>query len=159
MNNNQSDPKYGGWEVYGADVTVPATAANNHFKFNNLQYIKDRLNGGTPAAPAKPGDKTQEEWDALIAKVDEWCATVSGLRLWWDGEGSKKAAIGDRVYQKSYKTPEWVSYLLAARKQGIHGYQFRAPGEWFAELYAAYYMGVLKPEHPAVKDWLPSKLK
>jgi hypothetical protein len=47
---------------------------------------------------------------------------------------------------------------LDARKRGIHGYQFRAPGEWFAELYAAYYMGMLKPEHPAVKDWLPGKL-
>jgi hypothetical protein len=37
------------------------------------------------------------------------------------------------------------------------GYQFRAPGEWFAELYAAYRMDKLQSSHPAV-GWL-SKLK
>lgn len=31
-----------------------------------------------------------------------------------------------------------------------------APGEWFAELYACFYGGKLKPRHPAV-EWL-SKL-
>jgi hypothetical protein len=157
MINNMADPKCGRWEVYGNDPTAAATAANNHFKLNNLQYIKDRLNGLTPPAPAKPGGKTAEEWSKIVADVDEWCDLVSGLKLWWDGEGSKKVAIGGRVHQKAYKT-KWVSYDLSARNQGIHGYQFRAPGEWFAELYAAYYMGVLKPAHPAVKDWLPSAL-
>jgi hypothetical protein len=46
-----------------------------------------------------------------------------------------------------------VSYDAAARKQGLTGYQFRAPGEWFAELYAAYKAKMLKPSHPAVA-WL-----
>ena len=41
--------------------------------------------------------------------------------------------------------------------KGITGYQFRAPGEWFSELYAAWKRGKLKPSHPAVA-WL-SKLK
>jgi hypothetical protein len=74
-----------------------------------------------------------------------------GLRLWWDGGGTKNVAVDGVVHQMSYDWPEWVSYKLDARKQGIHGYQFRAPGEWFAEIYAAYYMELLKPEHPVVK--------
>ena len=41
--------------------------------------------------------------------------------------------------------------------KGIRGYQFRAPAEWFAELYAAFHMGKLKPSHPSA-GWL-QKLK
>jgi hypothetical protein len=46
-----------------------------------------------------------------------------------------------------------VSYLASARKGGITGYQFRAPAEWFAELYASFHMDKLKPTHPA-RNWL-----
>ena len=41
--------------------------------------------------------------------------------------------------------------------QGVTGYQFRAPGEWFAELYAAFFSKKLNPKHPAAA-WL-AKLK
>ena len=47
----------------------------------------------------------------------------------------------------------WESYNLAARAKGITGYQFRANGEWYAELYAAFHTGKLKPSHPHAK-WL-----
>ena len=43
--------------------------------------------------------------------------------------------------------------IEAPRKQGLTGYQFRAPGEWFAELYAAFKANILGPKHPA-RDWL-----
>jgi hypothetical protein len=162
MKKNQKKDEYGGWEVYGADVSEPAKAAQKRFNYD-LGYIKKRLlwngKGAPPAAPAKPASADQAKWDDTKKKVDAWCDAVKGLRLWWEGELSKRVAIEGRVYQMSYDWPQWVSYKLDARKQGIHGYQFRAPGEWFAELYAAYYMGMLKPEHPAVKDWLPGKLK
>ena len=42
---------------------------------------------------------------------------------------------------------------MKARSQGITRYQFRAPGEWFAEIYAAFYMGQLKHSNPHNK-WL-----
>jgi hypothetical protein len=47
--------------------------------------------------------------------------------------------LGDRIYQESYDSPEWVSYKQAARAKKFSRYQFRAPGEWFAEAYATYY--------------------
>lgn len=158
MTANMAGSAYGGWADYGTDSTVPAHAAAAHFKYDET-YVKARLDGGTPAAPPPQGTVSQTDWDAIQAEVDKWCDKVRSLKLWWDGSGSKAVAIGGRVYQLAYKTPKWVSYELAARSKGIHGYQFRAPGEWFAELYAAYYSGMLKPEHPSVKDWLPSKLK
>lgn len=158
MDTHMAGAAYGGWEDYGSDPSTPARVAAAHFKYDEA-YIKAVLQGGTPAAPPPQGTVSQTDWDAIKVKVDEWCAKVMGLRLWWDGSGSKAVAINGRVYQLAYDTPKWVSYLLAARSKGIHGYQFRAPGEWFAELYAAYYSGMLKPEHPSVKDWLPSKLK
>ena len=74
-----------------------------------------------------------------------------GKGIWWDGTSCNTLAIGSRVYQEAYDG-WWNSYDLAARKQGIHGYQFRARGEWFAELYAAYYSDKLKPSHPFVPD-------
>ena len=46
-----------------------------------------------------------------------------------------------------------MSYDLSARKQAITGYQFRAPAEWFSELYAAYHCDKLQDGHPAM-TWL-----
>jgi hypothetical protein len=59
------------------------------------------------------------------------------------------------IFHEAY-AQDWVSYLAAARKKGMTGYQFRAPGEWFAELYACFHSGKLKKTHPSAK-WL-SKL-
>jgi hypothetical protein len=161
MSGRQTDPKYGAWDYHGADVTKPAAAAKNKFKYD-LDYIKQKLLGGNPAAAAKPDDVEQQAWDDAKAAVDKWCTKVLSYGLWWDGAGTKEVEIDGRVYQhmgdRGELPPRLVSYDYSARKRGIHGYQFRAPAEWFAELYAAYYMGALKPEHPAVKEWLPSAL-
>ena len=46
-----------------------------------------------------------------------------------------------------------MSYLVAARKKGLTGYQFRAPAEWFAELYAGFKSNKLGAKHPA-REWL-----
>jgi hypothetical protein len=54
----------------------------------------------------------------------------------WMGDGG--VALGGRVYQESYDK-EWNSFAVEARDRKVSKYQFRAPGEWFAEAYAAYY--------------------
>ncbi|HET9621895.1 MAG TPA: hypothetical protein VFP84_11040 [Kofleriaceae bacterium] len=56
----------------------------------------------------------------------------------WD-DGGDDMTLGGRVYQESYAGQEWVSYKQAARAKKFSRYQFRAPGEWFAEAYATYY--------------------
>ena len=73
--------------------------------------------------------------------------------MWNDGAQSIALAFKDgTLYQEAY-AGRWVSYKVEARKKGISGYQFRAPGEWFAELYAAFQSGKLQDSHPAV-SWL-----
>jgi len=163
MDKNMSKKEFGGWKRHGDDVSEPAREAQKHFKYD-LNYIIKRLKWATPQAATKPANVSADEWAERKQAVDEWCEAVMSGGLWWDGMKTKQAVIGDRVYQMTEGDKKkgevfFTSYLYEARKKAIHPFQFRAPGEWFAELYAAYYMGVLKPDHPAVKDWLPNKLK
>jgi hypothetical protein len=150
MNKNGEKTDHGGWQA--ETVGSIAQTAADHFKWDKT-YISTLLNNpkATPDVPDKL--KKKEGWEETKKKVDAWCrAIVVGEQLWMDGVESKKRAIGDppRVYQQSYSS-RWTSYEYAARRKGIHGYQFRAPGEWFAELYAAFYSDKLKDKHPAVK--------
>ncbi len=120
--------------------------------------MKDTLanaNSEPPAVnPAPPKGTKQEDWDKARELVVSWCQSVRvGSSLWNNGALSKHVAIGGRVYQEAYAGQDWVSYELAARSKGITGYQFRSKLEWFAELYAAYFSGKLKKNHPYA-SWL-----
>jgi len=85
--------------------------------------------------------------------VEGWISrAIVGNKPWDAMSKATGLAIGGRVYHESYDD-QWYSYLLAARSKGISGYQFRAPGEWFSELYAAYHSGKLKDTHPSA-GWL-----
>jgi CRISPR/Cas system-associated endonuclease Cas3-HD len=44
-----------------------------------------------------------------------------------------------------------------ARGKGISEYQFRAPGEWFSELYSAYYLKAISKSHADYK-WFTEKV-
>jgi hypothetical protein len=98
------------------------------------------------------------DWKALEKHAAvNWCKNTclkgEDSGLWDDGEsGAKKYAVGNRVYQQSYSN-SWWSYDVGARSKRLTNYQFRAPGEWFAESYAAYFMGKLAKDHP-VAAWL-----
>ena len=154
MDSKGSQPKYGKWTEYRGSHGPIAAAVAQHYgaglgadDLKALQaYAKAVIDGGRPAAARSP------EETAKRADVDAWRADM-GVKNgpWWEGAATKNRAIGGVVYQEAYDG-WWVSYDLAARKQGIHGYQFRAPGEWFAELYAAYYSDKLKSSHPFVPE-------
>jgi hypothetical protein len=136
---------FAGWKVETLESVAHAVAEALHY---DEVFIKELLTNPKPDDVLKPHDATEEQQKAAVA----WCKAIRvDSRLWNDGAESAKRAIKGRVYHEAYPKggdPQWVSYNLAARKQGITGYQFRAPGEWFAELYAAYYSGKLKPNHP-----------
>ena len=70
--------------------------------------------------------------------------------LWYRSGDHAACTHGPRIYQESYEGT-WVSYPASKRAAKVSNYQFRAPGEWFAELYALYYLDKLKDTHPDYK--------
>jgi len=154
MKKNGKDAAYGEWKVHGGGAKDFAAIAAAAFKCD-AGYIEKKLSGEDVKAENVPAElKKDDKARDLKKKVDNWCADVISGNVWWDGAKSKRIAdaIGDgRVYQKAYKST-WNSYKLEARAKGIHGYQFRASGEWFAELYAAYYSDKLQDAHPFVPE-------
>ena len=150
MDEHMSSPLYGGWEK--TNPSKLAEIAKKQFGYDE-DYIKSYLSGKKPDPPDPPKGTTPKAWQDARIKAEAWCDGIRVKKnLWWDGANSIALAIDGRVYQESYKG-DWWSYSLDARKKGISGYQFRAPGEWFAELYAAYQSGKLKDSHPSM-SWL-----
>ncbi len=159
MRSKGKDDEYGGWIEYGAKIepVAAAVAAWAHHDKSAAQkrYVVDLILGNQPQAPPAPAGLEKEAKTAL-AEVQRWYKTATTPEIWKDEAATKSMCIGERIYQMPYPD-EWVSYNVAARRRGLTGFQFKAPGEWFAELYAGYKSGKLKPNHPAVK-WL-SKIK
>jgi len=163
MLRNGGNADHGGWVKHGSSVQPIADAVGPHIrakvggantfysKPEDRKYVLDKILNQKPVRPASvvAGSDDAKAYD----EFDKWhrLATSSGI---YERQGDcDYITIGNKtVYHEAYPR-EWVSYLAAARKQGLTGYQFRAPGEWFAELYAAYKAKMLKPSHPAVK-WL-----
>lgn len=153
MDRNGASAAYGAWKTYNTDTQTIAEAIKGHFKYDATYIGQFLARRTTPPIPPVPDTTTPEEWEARRVAFEAWAATAfSGNDPWTSNSTASKIAIGGVVYQESYDF-RWTSYSLGARKQGMTGYQFRAPGEWFAELYAAYHSGKLKPNHPAV-GWL-----
>ncbi|HEY4240431.1 MAG TPA: hypothetical protein VGM88_11470 [Kofleriaceae bacterium] len=72
-------------------------------------------------------------------------AAVYDLTRWHDSKNPwysnpDRQDVGGRLWQRPYGSGDYVSFVKSARAtHGVSGYQFRAPGEWFAEAYAVYY--------------------
>ncbi|HEY0192279.1 MAG TPA: hypothetical protein VGC42_14255 [Kofleriaceae bacterium] len=101
--------------------------------------INTRL--GALAFVAKHGSDPAQQAKLAAMTSDD---AVNALRVAFSDQGpwdlpTGGVKLGDRIYQESYAWPQWVSYKQAARAKKFSRYQFRAPGEWFAEAYATYY--------------------
>lgn len=86
-----------------------------------------------------------------------WCRwACSDPENLWKHYAEKPAGyvINGRFYARVDNN--WRSYRVAARSKGVSQYQFKAPAEWFAELYAAYQMKKLPDSHPDAK-WLAER--
>jgi hypothetical protein len=136
----------------GPHIRSKAGGSNTFYsKPEDKKYVLDKLLNQKPARPSTvvPLSDDAKAYDAF----DRWHMLATSDGIWGRQGDAEEIAIGSKtVYHEAYPR-EWVSYLLAARKKGLTGYQFRAPAEWFAELYAGYKSKKLGPKHPA-NDWL-----
>lgn len=144
-----------GWVEYGGNVRPIAEAVAGELKYDE-GYIAAYMSGTADPPVPEPHNCTPEEWERRRAAARIWVDRARSTNdPWQTASAAKQCTIGGTTYQESYPGT-WTSYRADARNQGVSGYQFRAPGEWFSELYAAYHSERMNKAHPA-RDWL-SKL-
>lgn len=148
-----------GWVSPGTGTIAEKIAAKVGYDKKYIERMLDDKASNPPKKPPKPPEGTsQADWDKAQAEAEAWVKDIRvGKKPWDNAAVAKQRTTADgMVYHEGYEG-NWVGYRYSARAQGITGYQFRAPAEWFAELYAAYHMQKLNPSHPA-STWL-AKLK
>jgi hypothetical protein len=148
-----------GWDTPGTGTIAEKIAAKVGYDKKYIEKMLDDKASNPPKKVPKPPEGTsQADWDKARAEAEAWVKDIRVDQNPWDNAAMAKnrTTADGMVYHEGYEG-RWVGYKYSARAQGITGYQFRAPGEWFAELYAAYHMQKLNPSHPASK-WL-AKLK
>ncbi len=159
MRKREGVAEFGGWKTYGGNIgpIVDAVAGKYAKGFEDAvkEFITDLMTNNNPATPTVAPDQQAAMDDACDKIRNEWHANAClAACAWWSRTKSDAITIGGVVYHEAYEG-SWVSYLASERKKALTGYQFRAPGEWFAELYAAYHTEKLKRGHPA-RQWLSS---
>ena len=138
-----------GWKTYGADVKEPAGLIAGAFKFD-ADYVAEYMMG-------KAGRKMPMP-DPVGCDLDEWHRRMEECRTfvdraresntpWSSASVAAACAIGNYTYVESYEGV-WARYSTDQRKYAVSGYQFRAPGEWFSEMYAAVASDRVKDSHP-----------
>jgi hypothetical protein len=151
-----SQEKYGGWVAFGSNLQTLADIVGGDARFAEFyktpaqkQYILDKLMSKPATAPA-----TVAASPADVARIafDGWHLMATSTNIYRRQADSDSIKIGKHIYHEAYPRT-WVGYLATARNKALTGYQFRAPAEWFAELYAGYRSGKLRDDHPAM-DWL-----
>ena len=157
MKKNGKGAEYGGWVTFGGNLqpladTIGSTAAFAEFykTAEQKRYILDKLQSRDPQAPAAaPGSPAANAKRAF----DTWHAMATSANVFRRQSDSESLKLRDnKIYHEAYARV-WVGYDADARKRGLTGYQFRAPGDWFAELYAGHRAGKLRADHPAM-SWL-----
>lgn len=165
MASRLGNPAFGNWLNHGGNFAEVAEPVAKHYaklckvadQAQALQtFVSDTIVGNKPEVPTVDPDKQAGVTEACAKITTEWYprANVKGTPWYNQGKCDMITMDDGRIYHESY-AGRWVSYPAAERKKGMTGYQFRAPGEWFAELFAAYHNEKLKPGHPARK-WLSS---
>lgn len=138
-----------GWKVYGANVAEPARIIAQEFDFD-ADYVAEYMvsTAGRQLPIPDPKGCAADEWHRRMAECRNFVDRARSENDPWDSASiSAACAIGDHTYVESYPG-DWARYRTVERKLAVSGYQFRAPGEWFSELYAALCTDRLNAAHP-----------
>lgn len=157
MAGRQKKPEFGGWISHGGDLDAIGAAVAKAKQFDKtpeqIAYVVALISNSKVEVPPRPDDRG-EDYDRGKNAVDAWYVAATSENVWQNQSLMSTLDIDGRIYHMAYSDSRtWVSYLKSARSRGITGYQFRAPGEWFSELYAAFKSGKLKKDHPS-HTWL-----
>jgi hypothetical protein len=154
---------FGGWRKETLDSVAAAMVETGFKSFigtgkgsqaDALALAKGLLGKGEAGAK-KPGAPTDAlgsllaQWDAI--KVSPGWTNCLKVRNPDQSPWEKPVVCTDGyAYHEAYPN-DWYRYKHSTRSGGVSDYQWRAPGEWFAELYAYHYM-LDKPVPACVSD-------
>lgn len=165
-----TDSKRGGWIQYGATMGICAHDMVDDAKAGVFALTApQRGDVETEMATAMTNRTivgltariTARPWFAGLAApvragvVADPAITAIGTGLdhpWFKPNGGDRIGVpAVHVYEESYAS-EWNRYEYAARTRLLTDYQFRDPGEWFAEVYSFYFGGTDKRRQLTAKD-------
>ncbi|KIN70010.1 hypothetical protein Z946_149 [Sulfitobacter noctilucicola] len=138
-----------GWKVYGANVKEPASEIAKAFDFD-ADYVAEYMmsSAGRKLPMPQPVGCGPGEWQRRMEECRNFVDRArSGNNPWNSASVAAACVVGNYTYVESYEG-DWARYRTAERKFAVSGYQFRAPGEWFSELYAAMASDRLNSNHP-----------
>jgi hypothetical protein len=146
MSSNRGQKKFGGWDVFADDAEAAKALTTDPKAPTSLKSkeLAEALSSGDASKVAALGDGND-----LVATGAAKAMENPG-QAW---VGDPKAIIGDHVYVR-FSGGSWQRYDKDARDKGVSDYQFKTPGEWFAEAYAAHYDGKLSGINGETAQWL-----
>ncbi len=142
MDANGKNAGCGAWKEETQDTVVAAFLKELKATGGTAITSADNVLNGlistaiTNMTKAKPPLMGVPEWTVVSTLLDKAMKIHEDKWPW--GGGSATVTLDGRAYHMAYKqNNSYVSYDPAARTgTEVRDYQFRAPGEWFAELYA-----------------------
>ncbi len=151
----------GGWRWHTAQTAVDAMIAASPWP--SSKAWTNAIKGKARQAcinTATSHTKVETEANALDKKGNLWnmiknqqvaqaIEPAFSTEAPWMNHGAQKK-FGNRYYHES-DPGEWFSYLSARYDAKLSKYQFKNPGDWFAETYTCYYITV-DPSNPQSKD-------
>ena len=158
MEGKKENATFGGWKKVSIGDVADAFGTERDFykTYAKGGVTQDVLKGLLISwlqghDPAQPPSISAKAWSSITKdKVVAACkAARSEETPWYKGKkGAETLKAGAYVYQESY-AGDWQRYSFAARAAtGVSEYQWRADGEWFAEIYAMHALGKLRGNHP-----------
>ena len=156
MDGWRSQVSAGGWQKYGSySAFLDAIIADFADSAWNALSVMDKLRHRLVMSQCLTQDQTYAvAWAALNPGTPAPAAPFGPLRVFWalrnwgdDAGGpwyhpvAQPTGASGRRYQRAYSdASELWSYIGATRDaKEVTKYQWRAPGEWFAEIYQVYY--------------------